>query len=61
MTPNFQFDIKNIKNIPSPEKKMRQESLKLFNNVGFPNKRSEEWKFTDLNKIISENFHFFHN
>ncbi len=56
MTPNFQFDIKNIKNISSPEKKMRQESLKLFNNVGFPNKRSEEWKFTDLNKIISENF-----
>ena len=56
MTPNFQFDIKNIKNISSSEKKMRQESLKLFNNVGFPNKRSEEWKFTDLNKIISENF-----
>jgi len=42
MTPNFQFDIKNIKNISSPEKKMRQKSLKLFNNVGFLNKRSEE-------------------
>ena len=51
------YDIKlNIENISSKEKKIREEYLKIFNKDGFPNKKSEEWKFTDLNKIISNNF-----
>ena len=56
MMQNFDFNINNIKNISLEEKKLREESLELFNKSGFPNKRYEEWKFTDLNKIISENF-----
>jgi Fe-S cluster assembly protein SufD len=46
----------NIKDISLEEKKLRQESLNLFKEKGFPNKRLEEWKFTDLNKIIDNNF-----
>ncbi len=46
----------NIKNISKEEKETREESLKLFNKEGFPNKRLEEWKFTDLNRIITDNF-----
>ena len=53
---NLQFDIEKIKNISLEEKKSREESLKIFNKEGFPNKRLEEWKFTDLNKIINDNF-----
>ena len=50
------FNISNIKGISLEEKKSRQESLRLFEESGFPNKRIEEWKFTDLNKIIIDNF-----
>ena len=53
---NLQFDIEKIKNISLEEKKSREESLKIFYSQGFPNKRLEEWKFTDLNKIIGDNF-----
>ena len=56
MIENFEKDIENIKNISFSEKKIRKESLKIFNTLGFPNKRLEDWKFTDFNKIINENF-----
>ena len=46
----------NTKNIPQEQIKSREESLKLFKDKGFPNKRHEDWKFTDLSKIINENF-----
>ena len=52
---NQDFEI-NIKDITSEEKKLRQESLNLFNEKGFPNKRLEEWKFTDFSQIIENNF-----
>ena len=26
----------------------------MFNKNGFPNKKDEDWKFTDLNKILSQ-------
>ncbi len=52
---NKNFEI-NIKNISPKEKKLREESLNLFNEKGFPNKRLEEWKFTDFSKIIENNF-----
>ncbi len=48
--------IKNKNNFSSDEKKNRSESLKLFLQKGFPNKRMEDWKFTDLNQIINKNF-----
>ena len=53
---NLQFNIEKIKNISLEEKKSRKESLNIFNKEGFPNKRLEEWKFTDFNKIINDNF-----
>ncbi len=46
----------NTDNINLEEKKSREKSLKLFHNQGFPTKKLEEWKFTDLNKIIYDNF-----
>jgi len=46
----------NIKNIPLVEQKSREASLKKFVEKGFPNKRLEDWKFSDFNKIIHENF-----
>jgi Fe-S cluster assembly protein SufD len=53
MIQDFAIDIKNI----SPEEKQyREKNLELFNKEGFPNKRLEAWKFTDLNKIIEDNF-----
>ncbi len=36
--------------------KLRKEKLSYFKNKGFPNKREEEWKFTDLEKILKDNF-----
>ena len=36
--------------------KLREEKLNNFKRIGFPNKRQEEWKFTDLEKILKENF-----
>ena len=46
----------NIKNISLEEKKYREKSLNLFEMEGFPNKKLEDWKFTDLKKIITDNF-----
>ena len=31
--------------------KLREAKLSEFKKKGFPNKREEEWKFTDLEKI----------
>ena len=53
MIQDFSIDIKDISH---KEKISREESLELFKKKGFPTKRSEEWKFTDLNKIIEDNF-----
>ena len=33
----------------------RKKNLKQFVENGFPNKRVEDWKFSDLNQIISSN------
>tara|TARA_Y100000590_G_scaffold393936_1_gene472606 strand:- start:1209 stop:2465 length:1257 start_codon:yes stop_codon:yes gene_type:complete len=35
-------------------KKIRLENFNEFAKLGFPNKRLEDWKFSDFNKIISE-------
>ena len=56
MIQEFEKYIKNKNNFSSDEKKNRSESLKLFLQKGFPNKRMEDWKFTDLNQIINKNF-----
>ena len=33
----------------------RKKNLNQFVKNGFPNKRAEDWKFSDLNQIISSN------
>ena len=56
MIQDFINNIRDNKNFSSEEKKKREESLNLFIKEGFPSKKIEEWKFTDLNNIIRENF-----
>ena len=58
MIRNFEINSDQIdkKKITSAEKKFRNENLKIFNSLGFPNKRLEDWKFSDLKDIINTNF-----
>ena len=51
------FDI-DLKKISSSQKEVfdRKKNLELFLEKGLPNKRDENWKFTDLNFIINKNF-----
>ncbi len=49
----------NLKKIPSSSKKEaieRKKSFDLFLKAGLPNKKDENWKFSDFNLIISKNF-----
>ena len=52
----YDFKVDNIIGLSSEEKEFRNKELDLFDKYGFPNKREEAWKFTDLNKILSKNF-----
>ena len=36
--------------------KTRSDNFSKFANLGFPNKKLEDWKFSDFKKIISQNF-----
>ena len=45
-----------IKDSLNKHAKLREEKLNYFKKKGFPNKRLEDWKFTDLEKILKENF-----
>ena len=56
---NFEINlnqIDEIKEITSKEKNFRMKNLEFFNEVGFPNKRLEDWKFTDFQGIVDRNF-----
>ena len=54
---NINFnEIDKIKKITAEEKKFRKKNLELFKAVGFPNKRLEDWKFSDFKEIIHKNF-----
>jgi len=52
----YDFKVDNIKGLSIQEKEFRNKELDLFSKNGFPNKREEAWKFTDLNTILSKNF-----
>ena len=60
---DFDKVIKNLK----PSKKdfeLREKNLNEFIKKGFPNKRIEDWKFSDFNQIITSNIKelkFFNN
>ncbi|MDC0512037.1 Fe-S cluster assembly protein SufD [bacterium] len=56
MTNFYDFRIENIKDLSSEEKNLRKKNLDLFFQKGFPNKKNEDWKFTDLNTILGKNF-----
>ena len=56
---NFKINsdqIDKIGNFTKEEKNFRLKNLDYFNNTGFPNKKNEDWKFSDLNAIVSKNF-----
>ena len=56
---NFEIkseEINKFKEISQEEKDFRIKNLKYFNNIGLPSKKLEDWKFTDLREIISNNF-----
>jgi len=48
--------IDKIKKISSKEKKFRIKNLEIFKASGFPNKKFEDWKFTDFKNIVNLNF-----
>ena len=41
--------------------KLREAHLSNFKKKGFPNKREEDWKFTDLEKVLNDNFNELNN
>ena len=52
----YDFKVEKIKDLSPEDKNLRRENLDLFYKNGFPNKKEEDWKFTDLNSILSKNF-----
>jgi len=59
MIENFKInskEIDKIKKITKKERDFRIKNLNLFNKKGFPNKRHEDWKFSDLREIVYKNF-----
>ena len=59
MIENFKISLKavdKINSINQGDKNNRIENLKFFNKKGFPTKKDEDWKFSDLREIFSKNF-----
>ena len=56
MKQNCNFKIDKIKDLSPEEINLRKKNLELFYQIGFPNKKDEDWKFSDLNSILSNNF-----
>ena len=59
MNENFKInpsEISKIKVLNQKDKNFRLENLKLFNQLGFPTRNHEDWKFSDINQIFSKNF-----
>ena len=56
---NFEINstqIDKIRKITTEEKSFRIKNLEFFNATGFPNKRLEDWKFSDFKDIVDKNF-----
>ena len=49
-------EIDKIGTFTKEEKNFRLKNLNCFNDTGFPNKKNEDWKFSDLKAIVSKNF-----
>ena len=52
----YDFKIEKIKDLSQSEINLRKKNLELFYQSGFPNKKDEDWKFSDLSSILSNNF-----
>ena len=52
----FNIDLKKIPVSSDEEASERKKNFELFLETGLPNKKDENWKFSDLNFIISKNF-----
>ena len=52
----FNFDLDKLSSNSKKELLNRKKNLKLFLQNGLPDKRDENWKFSDLNSIINKNF-----
>ena len=56
---NFEINstqIDKIKKMTAEEKNFRIKNLEFFKSTGFPNKRFEDWKFSDFQNIVGKNF-----
>ena len=51
---DFDKTITNLK-LSNKNLEIRKKNLNQFSENGFPNKRIEDWKFSDLNQIITSN------
>jgi len=51
---DFDNTIKNL-NLSQKDIEIKKFSLDNFLNKGFPNRKEEDWKFSDLNQIIKKN------
>ena len=59
MIENFKISLKEIDKINlinQDDKNYRIKNLEFFNQKGFPTKKEEDWKFSDLREIFSKNF-----
>ena len=59
MLENFKISLKEIDKINlinQADKSNRIKNLEFFNQKGFPTKKEEDWKFSDLREIFSKNF-----
>ena len=52
----FNIDLNKSSLSTKKDKTNREKNLKLFLNSGLPSKKDENWKFTDLNFILKNNF-----
>ena len=52
----FNIDFKRINSSNDKDEADRKKNFELFLKGGLPNKKNENWKFSDLNYIISKNF-----
>ena len=52
----FKIDLKKINTTSQKESLERKKNFELFLKTGLPNKKDENWKFTDFNSIINKNF-----
>ena len=58
MNEQLQIDFDNIVKTSSFTKRdieLKQKALNEFIKIGFPNRRQENWKFSDFNQIIKKN------